>query len=168
MPGLGVQRPGPRIRIGGVIIRDHTLVIAFVVLGALAWGIGWMAHGMFDRQTSLPPTVSPERPEGLQTATHRSTASIEESPGATGASTPLPATSTFASTATAQVQTLTVAADDRGVYDVIRRACGLPRDYVLSPSDEITRETWRLNQFAEESPPIEVGQAVQVPIRLCP
>jgi len=59
-------------------------------------------------------------------------------------------------------------ADGRGVYDMIRRACGLPRDYVLSPSDEITRETWRLNQFAEESPPIEVGQAVQVPIRLCP
>ncbi len=190
MPGLEVQRAKSRVQIAGrsrpqtVRIKVRMLLIGvLIVLGTLAWGIGWMAHSLFDRQTSPPPTRPAERTEGRPTATHSPTATPDLSPGvaftsspngvaftpgATDAPTLLPATSTPAPTAETQIQTLTVEADDRGVYDVIRRACGLPRDYFLYPGDEITQQTWLLNEFAEESPSIEVGQAIQVPIHLCP
>ena len=211
MPGLRVQGPRPSVQVAGRTVRApsemafrngvvrgrtderainvrnvRVLVGVFIALGALAWGIGWMAYGLFDRQTSLPPTVPSKRTEGLPTASPNpspnvtftsssdsvaftpSPDSVAFTPGATGVPTPLPATSTSAPTAETQVQTLIVGAGDRGVYDVIRRACGLPRDYILSPNDEITQETWLLNEFAEENPLVEEGQAIQVPIHLCP
>jgi len=67
-----------------------------------------------------------------------------------------------------KVETIPVVASDRGVYDVVRRACGLPRDYGLAPSDEIMQETRRLNGWVVEDPVIFEGQEIQVPIYLCP
>jgi len=61
-----------------------------------------------------------------------------------------------------------VISSDRGLYDVIRRACELPVDYILTPHDEITQETRRLNGFAVENPTIFEGQTIRVPIYLCP
>jgi hypothetical protein len=67
-----------------------------------------------------------------------------------------------------RVETIVVETTDRGAYDVVRRACGLPRDYVLSTDDEIVQETWQLNSFVGGSPPIFEGQEIQVPTYLCP
>ena len=176
MPGINIQTARTGVRVA-------VLVGAFIALGALAWGIGWVAHGLFDRRASLPPPVSSESTEGRPTAMHSPTGSPDPSPsavytsssdnvaftpGATDAPTPVPATSTPAPTTGARVQEMTVETNDRGVYDVIRRACGLPSSHVLSPGDVIIQETWKLNEFIEESPHVETGQAIQVPIHLCP
>ena len=143
-----------------------------LLLGALAWGIGWTAHGLFDRfappvetvePTAVPPTVAngPTTPPTLPPS-----ATPTQPPESTTA--PVPATSTVVPTADDNVETIVVEANDRGVYDVVRRACGLSGNYTLSPDDEIVQETWKLNGFVEENPPIIEGQEIQVPIHLCP
>ena len=148
-------------------------VVGLVVLGALAWGLGWMAHSLFDRGAAPPPTATVE-PTTPLTAAHSPTptpppaspppATLMQPPdGATS-----PATSTPAPTEERSVEAVTAEASDRGVYDVVRRACGLSRNYVLSLDDEIVRETWQLNGFVGENPAIFEGQEIQIPIHLCP
>ncbi len=160
------QIPSPQVQIvlwvGGLLL-----------LGALAWGIGWTAHGLFDRlnavtvetpePTAVPPTAasSPTVPP-----TSPSSATPTQPPESTTA--PAPATSTAAPTAEHNVETMIVGANDRGAYDIVRRACGLSRNYVLSLDDKIVQEVWQLNGFIGENPPIFEGQEIQIPIHLCP
>jgi len=135
---------------------------ALLLLGALAWGIGWAAHGLFERLVAPPDeTVGPTSPP--PTAGNSPTASPTPPESAT-----VPATSTVLPTAEDSVETMIVRANDRGVYDVVRRACGLSRGYVLSLDDEIVQETWQLNGFVVENPAIFEGQEIQVPTYLCP
>jgi len=151
------------------------LTVAFLVLGAAAWGIGWVAHSLVDRwaapmltatmvsTAALPPVT--DNPTGLPASppttipTQRPTSTFVPS---------VPVTSTAAPTAGEKIESEHVLASDRGLYDVIRRACGLPRDYILTPDDVIAQETWQLNSFGVENPTIFEGQAIQVPVHLCP
>jgi len=146
-------------------------IVVTLVLGGAAWGIGWMAHGLFDQQSAPPAdTVEPTAPS--PTAANSPTPPPAVSPPATPTrppdSAPVPATSTAAPTAEQKVEMLIVESTDRGVYDVVRRSCGLPKEYVLTLTDEIVRETWQLNGFSEKSPPIFEGQEILIPTYLCP
>jgi hypothetical protein len=164
--------------------KGGTLILLWVggvlLLGAVGWAIGWTAHRVLDvRATPTPtrtarptatPTVAPA-PTDLG-ATDIPLTPTAASPGGTvqPTSTPLsvPTTVTPAPPATNEVRAIPVETGDRGVYDVIRRACGLERDYPLSQHDRIVQETWVLNEFAEDSPRIQVGQEIRVPVYLCP
>lgn len=135
---------------------------ALILLGAMAWGIGWTAHGLFDR--FAPPDETPGPTPPPPTAENRPPAFPTPPPE----SATVPATSTVLPTAEDSVETIVVEASDRGVYDVVRRACELSSNYVLSLDDEIVQETWRLNSFVRENPAIFEGQEIQVPTYLCP
>lgn len=150
------------------------LLGGLALLGAVAWGVGWGARALFDRWAALLPTATAEPTASLSTATLRPTDMPDSQPTVTRTqlptSTPEPVlvTSTPAPTAEQGIEILAVIRGDRGVYDVVKRACGLPRDYILAPGDAIVRETWRLNSFVGERPKIYEGQGIQVPIHLCP
>jgi len=146
-----------------------------LVLGAMAWGIGWAAHSLFDRwaapmltativsTAALPPVT--DNPTGLPASPP--TMIPTQSPTSTFVPS-VPVTSTAAPTAGEKIESEHVLASDRGLYDVIRRACGLPRDYILTLDDAIAQETWRLNGFDVENPTIFEEQPIQVPVHLCP
>ena len=144
-----------------------------ILLGVIAWSIGWAAHSLLDRPDPLP-TERTEATPSIPThgPTHGPTLSPTSPPAATltqpPAATVAPATSTPAPTEERRVEMMIVMASDRGAYDVVRRACGLPRNYVLRSDDEIVQETWQSNGFVEENPEISNGQEIQVPIYLCP
>jgi hypothetical protein len=148
------------------------LVGGFLLLGALAWGIGWMTHGLIHRQATPLPTETLERATPSPTIVYSPTALSAPPPTVAPTELPtsisMPATSTAAPTVVRRVETFSVAASDRGLYDVVRRACGLTMDYTLVPSNEIVQETWRLNGFVEANPRIHKGQDILVPIYLCP
>jgi hypothetical protein len=147
------------------------LVGALIVLGAMAWGAGWGAHFLLDRQTTRPTTEPTLAPAALPSVAHSptDTPSPSSTPAATQpqTSTPLPTAAT-SPTAEHNVKALSVIASDRGLYDVVRRACGLPKSHIFRQSEEIVQETWRLNGFVVENPDIHLGQEIQVPTYLCP
>lgn len=166
MTNFKPQIPKPKVQIvlwvGGLFL-----------LGAIAWGIGWTAHGLFDRPDAVPaattePTVPPPTAANSPTATPAPLPPATSTQPPDSRTTPAPATSTVVPTVEHSVETIIVETTDRGVYDVVRRACGLPSDYVLNPDNEIVRETRQLNGFAEESPTIFEGQEIRVPTYLCP
>ena len=136
---------------------------ALILLGATAWGIGWTAHSLFGR-LAAPPEKTPEPTPPAPTMENIPTTSPTPPPE----SATVPATSTALPTVEDSVEAIIVKASDRGAYDVVRRACDLPRNYVLSPDNEIVQETWQLNGFVGERPTIFEGQEIQVPIYLCP
>jgi hypothetical protein len=153
-----------------------------VLLGVVGWGIGWTAHRVLDsRGTPTPtrtarPTVTPAAtavvvptgPGPTDTPPVPTTAISDGTVQPTSTLLPASTTATPAPPATNEVRAIPVEIGDRGVYDVIRRACGLERDYPLSQRDGIVQETWALNEFVEGSPKIQVGQEIQVPVYLCP
>ena len=152
-----------------------SLVIALIggaiLVGAAAWGIGWGTHALLGRQDA--PSATASLPDASDTPTPSPASYPTLAPTHPRTSTPAPvqATSTAAPTVehTAEIiETLPVIASDRGLYDVVRRACGLPKDALLAPGDEIVRETRRMNGFSAEDPTIFEGQAIQVPTHLCP
>ena len=147
------------------------LIGGAILVGAAAWGIGWGAHALLGRQDAPGATAS--LPGALDTSTPSPASYPTMAPThpPTSTSAPVQATSTAAPTVehTAEmIETLPVIASDRGLYDVVRRACGLPKDALLAPGDEIVRETRRVNGFSAEDPTIFEGQAIQVPTHLCP
>ena len=168
MPNLKSQIPN---------LKSQILLLAgaLLLLGAVAWGIGWAAHSLFDRWAAPPPTATVEPTAPLPTAVHSPTASpasqliATPTQPATSTSAPGPATSTAAPTVEEKkVETFVVVESDRGLNDVVRRACELPRDYLLDPDDAIMQETRELNGFILKDPIIFEGQEVLVPVYLCP
>ena len=148
-------------------------IVVTLVLGGVAWGIGWTAHGLFDRlnaatMETVEPTAVPPTAETRPTASPAAPPSATPTQPPESRPAPAPATSTPAPTAEHDVKVMVVKANDRGAYDVVRRACELSRNYVLSLDDEIVQETWQLNGFTGERPPIFEGQEIQVPVHLCP
>jgi hypothetical protein len=145
-------------------------VVGLALLGALAWGVGWMAHDLFERGAAPPPAEPTMPPTAAHSPTHLSTSPHAATPTQPPTEThaPAPATSTHAPTEEHNVEVMVVKANDRGAYDVVRRACELTRDYVLNLDDEIVRETWQLNGLVGAEPAISVGQEIQVPVYLCP
>jgi len=100
------------------------LVVALVLLGALAWGVGWVAHSLVAR--SAPTSAATMAPPALPAATPTSTAPLPTAAHPT--STPRP-TSTPAPTITPSPTpaetTYTVTPRDGGLWDVARHACAL-------------------------------------------
>jgi hypothetical protein len=147
------------------------LIGGLIVLGAMAWSAGWGAHFLLDRQTTQPTTEPTLAPAALPSVAHSptDTPSPSPTPAATQpqTSTPLPTAAT-SPTAEHNVEVLSVIASDRGLYDVVRRACGLPKSHILLPTDEIMQETRRLNGLVVKNPGIHPGQEIQVPTYLCP
>jgi hypothetical protein len=147
------------------------LIGGLIVLGAMAWSAGWGAHFLLDRQTTQPTTEPTLAPAALPSVAHSPTDTPSPSPTPAPTqpqtSTPLPTAAT-SPTAEHNVKVLSVIPGDRGLYDVVRRACGLPKSHILRPGEEIVQATWQLNGFVVEDPDIHLGQEIQVPTYLCP
>lgn len=153
------------------------VLVPFVVLallGALAWGLGWVAHSLLDRGAAPLPTA-PAKSVSQPTRMPQPTDTLTSSPTVIPTSTPTEpsplalATSTPAPTPTRRrIETLKVLDSDRGLYDVVRRACKLPRGYVLASNDKVVQETKQLNDFVLDNPVLLEDQEVKVPVYLCP
>ena len=149
-----------------------------LLLGAVIVGLRWTTRTMNDRRETPPPTewLRPTAPPATGVL---DPAQLPASPTLTPTQPPvdspvpppptgIAAAATHAPAATRDGAVFPVQDGDRGVYDVLRRACALADDHPLSGDDALVQETWRLNEFAGESPTIRPGQEIRVPVRLCP
>lgn len=166
-----------KLQIADRRIQILGLVSVLIVLGSLAWGIGWAARGLLNRQATPPPTATvlptalpPTTVTPTTSAVPTARADFPSSPTVRPTSTAVavPATATAIPIPENRIEIMVFKATDRGLYDVVRRACGLSRDYVLAPSDGIVQETRWLNGFTVENPRISAGKKIKVPVYLCP
>ena len=145
-----------------------------LLLGAAIWGLRWTTRTMTDRQETpsptewLRPTALPATGVPGPTALPASPTPVLTQPSVGTPATGVPAAPTDVPTVGAEEALFPVQEGDRGVYDVLRRACELADDHPLSGDDPLVEETWRLNDFSTESPMIQPGQEVRVPTHLCP
>lgn len=131
-----------------------------LLLGAVAWGIGWMAHGLFGRTdapaaeratatsypAALPTALSPVPPAAAPTSVPPTS-----TPAPALAPTPAPATE------------WEFVQPGEGLYQVCRRHCPgrwPPDDQDL---EEYAQAVARLNNLSWPDPPLDQGQKLQMP-----
>ncbi len=164
-----------KLRLRRVLI----LVVALVLLGALAWGVGWIAHSLVSR-----PTPPPLAATATATATPALAVATATEVPATSAPAPtpvspaaVPPTSTPAPTST-PMPTLTPTPTEEweivqlgeGLYQVCRRHCPGRWSGSGKPSslDKYAREVARMNglRWGWWGPKLHEGQALLMPA--CP
>ena len=133
---------------------------ALALLGALAWGIGWVAHGLFERASEPPAETAAATSPTAQTPT----APPSSPPAVTPTSASQP-TSTPAPTLapTLPVEEWESIQPGEGLLKVCRRHC--PGRW---PSDEAglmeyAQEVARLNNLPWPNPQLNQGQRLRMP-----
>ena len=143
--------------------RILILVVVLLVLGAAAWGVGWVAHDLFIRRAAPapPPTIPPT----LTVAT--SIAGPAPSPTIAATGTPRPTVTpapTFAPTPTEEWETVR---QSQGLYQVCRRHCSgkWAEDNVPPSLEEYARQVARTNglQWGISGPSLQNGQRLLMP-----
>jgi len=147
------QIPKPKAQIA-------LLVGAFLLLAAVAWGIGWAAHGLLDRQTT-PPATTAEPAVGAPTSPALAATSVQPpAPHPTSTlrptSTPVP---TLVVTPTAEIE---IVQHEEGLYQVCRRHC--PERWPPDDADlkEYARGVARLNGLPWPNPALSPGQRLRM------
>lgn len=158
----------PRRRISGPRARLLVFAVVVALLAVGAWGMGWLAHRLFDRwpgqlptaeigstavraETSLPTSpVSVTVPSSLPTSAPRPT------------STPMPAP------ASASAETWETVGRGEGLYQVCRRHCPGRWSVDDAPGDLVryAREVARLNGLIwryPHGPIVRFGQELRMP-----
>lgn len=141
------------------------LVGTLILLGAVAWGIGWVAHGLFDQRTA--PSASTAEPTveapTLPPLTATSVRSTVPHPTSTLRPTSTPAP-TLAANPTAEIE---IVQHGEGVYQVCRRHCPgrWPDDDVPPNLEEYAREVARMNdlRWGVAGPRLHEGQVLLMP-----
>lgn len=142
-----------------------TLIAVIIVLGGVAWGMGWLAHSLFDRQAAPPATATATvEPTATPTSTAPApTATLSSPPTSTLRPTSTPAP-TLVPTPTESWMTVEFG---EGVYQVCRRHCPgqWPGDDVPPSLEEYAREVTRVNglRWRLRGPRLEAGQTLHMP-----
>jgi hypothetical protein len=154
--------------------RIVLLAGGIILLGLVAWGIGWGARALLDRPAAQPPTptmTARVEPTPFPTATATATAQVPITPS------PIPPTNTPPSTFTPVPAPTTaptgpvdegaeaweVVQPGDGLYMVCRRHCSTrwpPDDADL---EEYAREVAQLNGLLWPNPALSPGQELRMP-----
>jgi hypothetical protein len=146
-----------------------TLIAGVAVLGGVAWGVGWLAHDLLDRQAEPLATVTATvEPTVVSTPTPTSTA-----PAPTDAL-PSPPTDTLRPTSTLAPTLIPTPTEswitvgfEEGLYQICRRHCPgqWPGDDVPPGLEEYAREVARVNglRWGIWGPRLKVGQVLDMP-----
>jgi hypothetical protein len=152
------------------------LVGAIILLGAVAWGIGWAAHALFDRPAAPAPTVTMETMETVETMEPTALPVTTLTPTAQAPTIPSPATpagtpptSTPAPSPTpspakpAGEEKWEIVQPGEGLYMVCRRHC--PARWPPDDADleEYAREVAWLNGLSWPEPALSPGQRIRMP-----
>ena len=153
-----------KLRAGHILM----LVVALVFLGALAWGVGWVAHSLMVRPTTSPtPTAAPTLAVATATGvpatlvpTPMTVSPVAMPPVSTQAptSTPMP---TLAPTPTEEWETVQ---SGEGLYQVCRRHCpGRWLDYGVPPDlMDYAGEVAQLNGLPGSNPTVYPDQKLRM------
>jgi len=155
----------PRLAVWILLVAGTVLV-----LGAMAWGIGWAAHGLFDWRTARSAvTAEPSVPTQTATlATFPPTMSPSPSSVSPPTTTMMPTTTpvpTLAPRSTGEWETVQAG---EGLYQVCRRHCaGRWHAYDVAPDlVAYAREIARLNGLLwiePNGPPLALEQKLRMP-----
>lgn len=145
-------------------------VVIIVILGAMAWGIGWVAHSLLSQQATPPPMVAVEPTVILMTSTFAAPTStaLAASPlpaGQTG--TPRP-TSTLRPTVTpSPTPAHAIVQPGEGLYEICRRHCpnSWPDGGISPGLEEYARDVARINslRWGWWGPRLKAGQRLEMP-----
>jgi len=150
-------------------IHVLVFVVALVLLGALAWGVGWAAHSLVGRPATDPTpeatfTLAVATATGIP-ATSVPTPTDDSSATASPTSTPQP-TSTPVSTLTLPpMEEWETVRQGEGLYAVCRRHCpGKWPAYGIPPDLEgYARKVAQLNDLRWPNPVVYKGQKLRMP-----
>ena len=130
---------------------------AVLLLGAVAWGVGWAARALRDRQAAPSPTETTATPTVLipLPSPTLTTASSSDIPAPTSTLMPTPTPLSVERWETVQ--------QDEGLYMVCRRHC--PGRWPPDDDDliEYAQEVARLNGLSWPDPPLDRGQRLRMP-----
>lgn len=147
----------------GARSRGVLFVLMLVLVGALAWGVGWVAHGTLDRQAVPSPTAT-VRPTATATSGSPPTIAPSPSPEVKPPGTLRPTSTPLPTLTPAPTLAWEVVQRGEGLYQVCRRHCPgrWPAYGVPSDLDNYAREVARLNRLTWP-PHLYPGQKLQMP-----
>lgn len=152
-------------------VRPVHILIAIavvVVLGVVAWGIGWMAHSLLGPQAAPLPTATVETPATPTLAAPTSTV-VSASPLPDDQTGTLRPTSTLRPTVTpSPTPAYAIVQPREGLYEVCRRHCpnNWPDSGISPGLEEYAREVARINSLRwgwGRGPSLKAGQRLEMP-----
>jgi len=159
VPNLKSQIPNLKSQIA-------LLAGALLLLGAVAWGIGWAAHHLFDRWAVPPPTATVEPTVRAPTPLLLTATSIQPTV-ANPASTLRPTSTLVPTPVGTPTPEIEVVRSGEGIYQVCRRHCPgrWPDDDVPPTLDEYAHEVARMNdlRWGILDPWLQEGQVLRMP-----
>lgn len=145
----------------------HVLVfvVALVLLGALAWGVGWVAHSLVggDR-AAVTATVTRAAPTDVP-ATSPPTPTDVSSATVSPTSTPQPTSTPMPTLTLPPVEEGETVRQGEGLYQICRRHCpGRWPAYGIPPDLEgYARKAAQLNDLRWPNPVVYKGQKLRMP-----
>ena len=154
------------------ISKSQAIVLVGValLLAAAAWGIGWGAHALLNREATAVPTATTAQPTASPAAATTPTVpaptSVPSTPTATPpTSTPQPTSTPVSSSTPAPVEEVAIVRPGDGLYQVCRRHCPgrWAVDAVPPDLEEYARATAQLNDLPWPDPGLSTGQTLRLP-----
>ncbi|MEA3308850.1 MAG: hypothetical protein U9Q70_04975 [Chloroflexota bacterium] len=140
-------------------------VVALVLLGALAWGVGWAAHSLVGGERAATATPTAILTPSLTVAT-TPTAGPTQIPAKLATSTPQPTSTPMSTLTPPPVEEWETVRQGEGLYQICRRHCPgrWPGTDVPSSLDAYAREVARMNglRWGWRGPQLHKGQKLQM------
>jgi len=153
-------------------IHVLVFVVALVLLGALAWSVGWVAHslvggGRAAATATVTATVTGATPTDVP-ATPAPTPTDVSPAAVTPTSTPQPTSTPMSTLTLPPVEEWETVRQGEGLYQICRRHCpGRWPAYGIPPDLEgYARKVAQLNGLRWPNPVMHKGQKLRMP--LCP